>query len=192
MQTNQQLELIAQQLLLEHPLEHSIVSDAQWIQGAFWGQPRPGHPEGMVLYHIQEVLENVHRCTQDPLLRHRLRLIALCHDTFKYQEEKQRPRQDWSKHHAVLARQFLERYTNDEAVLRVTELHDEAYHVWQEWQMSRYFDAGRWQRFLTSLGQEHLQLFYLFFKCDTLTGDKILAPLHWFEAKVQGIQLIQW
>jgi hypothetical protein len=38
--------------------------------------------------------------------------------------------------------------------------------------------------------ENSLQLFYLFFKCDTLTGDKTLAPLTWFEEHVTGIELV--
>jgi len=38
--------------------------------------------------------------------------------------------------------------------------------------------------------EDCMQLFYLFFKCDTLTGDKTLAPLTWFEEHVTGIDLV--
>ena len=35
-----------------------------------------------------------------------------------------------------------------------------------------------------------LQLYYLFFKCDTQTGDKTQAPLKWFEREVPGIEVM--
>ncbi|MBN8527534.1 MAG: hypothetical protein J0M02_19550, partial [Planctomycetes bacterium] len=31
-----------------------------------------------------------------------------------------------------------------------------------------------------------LQLYYLFFKCDTQSGDKTQAPLKWFEKTIEG------
>jgi hypothetical protein len=43
----------------ETELETRIVSDPEWQEGAAWGQPRPGHPEGVVGAHIEEVLRNV-------------------------------------------------------------------------------------------------------------------------------------
>jgi hypothetical protein len=33
-----------------------------------------------------------------------------------------------------------------------------------------------------------IQLYYLFFKCDTQTGDKNQASLKWFEQKNPGIE----
>jgi hypothetical protein len=34
------------------------------------------------------------------------------------------------------------------------------------------------------------QMYYLFFKCDTQTGDKTQAPLKWFEQNVSGIDIV--
>ena len=65
-----------------------------------------------------------------PEQRMRLRVIAFVHDTFKYNEPRSRPR-DWSRHHSVLAKEFLAQFTEDAASLLVTELHDEAYYAWQ-------------------------------------------------------------
>jgi hypothetical protein len=43
---------------------------------------------------------------------------------------------------------------------------------------------------LVSILREDLQLYYIFFKCDTSTGDKNSAPLKWFEKAVGGVNLI--
>ncbi|MGZ3629369.1 MAG: hypothetical protein ACXVDN_17110 [Ktedonobacteraceae bacterium] len=32
-------------------LEERICADVAWQQGALWGEPRPGHSEGQVMYH---------------------------------------------------------------------------------------------------------------------------------------------
>ena len=39
----------------ESLLEQSILMNSQWQEGAFWGEPRPGHPEGKVIYHIHPI-----------------------------------------------------------------------------------------------------------------------------------------
>ena len=43
----------------ETKLERELIEDEEFRKGLFWGKPRFGHPEGMVLYHIKEVLENI-------------------------------------------------------------------------------------------------------------------------------------
>ena len=44
---------------LETDLERKIAADPEWQQGVLWGEPRPGHNEGQVMYHIADVLTNV-------------------------------------------------------------------------------------------------------------------------------------
>jgi hypothetical protein len=173
----------------EQELERLFLQDETFLLGLNWGKPRYGHPEGAIYKHIREVLDNIDHWGPDFPFRRALRIIAFVHDTFKYQEDKSYPR-DWSKHHSIYARKFLEKYTSDEALLTVTELHDEAYHCWclQFLYQQPEVSARRLQNMLKRLG-EHLQLYYLFFKCDTQTGDKNQAPLKWFEATVANIEI---
>lgn len=165
----------------ESALEQQIVQAKQWKEGAFWGEPRPGHPEGKIIYHIHEVLQNVDLATQDRKMRQQLRLITIIHDTFKHQEEQTRPRTDWSKHHAIYALNFAKHYITDQAVLDVIELHDEAYYAWCA-HCAGYEQKSQklLQKIRSRLGN-NLQLYYLFFKCDTQTGDKYQSPVAWFE-----------
>lgn len=177
----------------ENELEQLLLMQPSFLKGLDWGMPRYGHPEGKVLYHIREVLDNVDKLQKIlPLTRKRLRLVTLTHDTFKYAEDKNRPR-DWSQHHAALARNFLANFTDDQATLDVTELHDEAFYAWRSIHLGKQPDRGlaRMQNLLERLG-DNLQLFYLFFKCDTRTGDKIQAPLKWFEESVENIQIVDF
>lgn len=170
----------------ETPLERELLATAGFRHGLLWGEPRFGHPEGKVVFHVREVLDNIDRI---PALgvpqREQLRLIAFAHDTFKYAEDRSRPR-DWQKHHGVLARRYLESYTSDTDVLDVVETHDDAYYAW----LGERHGAAPGGRTLDSLLRRMghcLQLYYLFFKCDTQTGDKTQAPLKWFERMVPGI-----
>jgi len=181
---------LEQLLMPETALEKQLLKTPEFRHGLIWGEPRFGHPEGKVGFHVKEVLENIDRIPNlSETMRAQLRLIAFTHDTFKYAEDRSRPR-DWSKHHGILARRFLEPYTTDTAVLDVIETHDDAYYVWLA---SRHEEpwADKKIRSLENLFVRVgycRQLYYLFFKCDTQTGDKTQAPLKWFEKTAWGIE----
>jgi hypothetical protein len=175
-------DIINQLIQPENVLEQLILQDKTFQEGVMWGKPRRGHPEGKVLYHIREVLDNVEKVVEDDLMRQRLRLITILHDTFKFQEDTSFPR-DWNKHHALIARNFAEHFINDAPILDIIELHDEAYYCWRL--ENQYFRPEiakkRVQNLLNRIGQKNMQLYYLFFKCDTQTGDKTQDPVKWFE-----------
>ena len=176
----------------ETDLETQIIADPDFQAGLFWGKPRYGHPEGQVINHIPEVLANVDKLTVSTEMRRKLRLITYVHDTFKHIEDKGTPR-DWSKHHGVYARKFLEKYVNEPLLLTVTEMHDEAYYAWRVFALYNRPEKGqeRLDYLIEKVGEE-LQLFYLFFKCDTQTGDKIQTPVRWFEETVKGIEIMHF
>ncbi len=180
---------LSEKLNTESELESRFLKDPDFVKGLLWGLPRYGHPEGQVYKHINEVTLNIDRLDPDPETRSKLRFIAFVHDTFKYLEDKSSPR-DWTKHHGAIARRFAQQYTDDASLLNIIELHDEAYYVWR---MRHLYNKEReseirLQKLLTILGDQ-LQLFYLFFKCDTMTGDKTPAPLLWFESYIPEITL---
>ncbi|NRA49112.1 MAG: hypothetical protein HRU12_08250 [Phaeodactylibacter sp.] len=174
----------------ENAAEAALIKNPAFQEGLLWGVPRFGHPEGEIYKHIIEVLSNVDKLDVPPSVRRKLRLITLVHDTFKHLEVRGIPR-DWSKHHGVLARKFMEQYTSDKSVLDIVELHDEAFYAWRcifIYQLPRK-GKKRLNHLLDRLGN-NLQLYYLFFKCDTETGDKIQAPLQWFENVVPDIHAL--
>ncbi len=176
----------------ENELELALLQSEAFTTGLLWGVPRYGHPEGQIYRHIKEVFENIEKLQISPEDRSRLRLITLVHDTFKYKEHKGFPR-NWSKHHSILARQFLEPFCNDQVVLDIVELHDEAYYSWRFTHLYHQPKKGakRLRNLLDRLGN-NLQLYYLFFKCDTQTGDKTQAPVHWFEEYIEGIEIVHF
>ena len=183
------LELI---LRPESALEKDLIAIPTFQFGMLWGEPRFGHPEGKVALHVREVLDNIDRIPALPAhQRAQLRLIAFAHDTFKYAEDRSRPR-DWSRHHGMLARKFMETYTNDRVVLDVIETHDDAFYAWRR---ERHLASDTLENTGKALGpllermDYCIQTYYLFFKCDTRTGDKTQAPVKWFEERVKGINL---
>lgn len=165
---------------LETPLEHQIAADPDWRLGLEFGEPRPGHPEGAVKWHVADVLANVDRFYGDSPLRESLRLIALVHDTFKHEVDESRARSG-ENHHAMRARRFAERHVADAALLDIIELHDEAYNAWQKGHRDRRWDKAeeRAARLIARLGSS-LELYLAFFACDNATGDKRPDSLMWF------------
>jgi DnaJ-class molecular chaperone len=48
------IKMIEEIIKCETELEKTIISDKDFIEGALWGKPRNGHPEGKVFIHIGE------------------------------------------------------------------------------------------------------------------------------------------
>ena len=144
--------------------------------------PRPGHPEGQVVFHIRDVLNNVDRFIGQGGDRPRLRLIALVHDTFKYQVDRSSPR-TVRKSHGYWACKFGERYLIDPATLQVIELHDEAYRASRH--KDREVAERRAEALIESLG-DNLGLFLRFYLCDSRTGDKSMGHYVWFKQLVEA------
>jgi hypothetical protein len=167
----------------ETELEFELLQHPSFLKGLQWGIPRFGHPEGKVLLHIREVLDNIDHLQFNTKVRQQLRTIAFAHDTFKYKEEKGNPR-DWSKHHGALARKFMEKFIDQNDLLDIIELHDEAYHVWcLEFYHKLPGAASQRLDGLLDRIEPILPLYHDFFTVDTQTGDKNQAPLHWFKER---------
>lgn len=170
----------------ETPLERQLLATPEFREGLAWGEPRFGHPEGKVYLHVREVLDNIERIPElDAISRERLRLVAIAHDAFKYCEDRSNPR-DWSRHHAAIARRFMEKHTSDRPVLDIIELHDDAYYAWRNARFEKPapgYEHKTLEHLISRVGY-CLRLYYLFFKCDTQTGDKTQASLKWFEKSV--------
>lgn len=168
------LEEAFARIIPETALEEQIISSPEWIEGASWGMPRPGHPEGAVIYHILEVLDNVEAFHGNSPLREKLRVIALIHDTFKHKVDRDGPKHG-ENHHAMIARRFAETLTQDEAILEVIQRHDDAYSAWQKRSEHRAYH-------LIDILGPHLELYVAFYECDIYTGDKTPEPIDWFKS----------
>ena len=163
----------------ETALETKLLDTPVFREGLNWGKPRFGHPEGKVGLHVREVLDNVEHCAENETARQQLRIVTIAHDTFKFQEFQMGKR---VKHHGLLAREFMEKYLDDPTLLDLIELHDEAFYIWRAVQLENQPATAyhRLDKLLDNLG-DNLPLYLDFYKCDTRTGDKIQAPLFWFE-----------
>lgn len=167
--------------------ERRIAEDPEFLVGVEHGQPRPGHPEGAVKWHIADVLADIERWYAGTPQYRALRLIALVHDTFKYQVDLSQPKSG-ANHHGAYARRFAERYIHEAPILDVIELHDEAYNAFQhghrrgDWAKAEQ----RAKRLIERLGPA-LELYRPFYRCDNETGDKSQECRAWFEALVERV-----
>ena len=167
----------------ENGIETAIVGNADFIQGALYGKPRRGHPEGQVIYHIKEVLENIDKFYgEDDEDYEDLRIIAILHDTFKHKVDQTKPKAG-ENHHGMIARRFAENFPIHENVLQVIEHHDDAYNAWQKG--GRHGDWYAAKKKATNLInalliEGCLDLYVKFYRCDNATGDKSQENYDWF------------
>ena len=179
----------------ENDLENKIVNDPEWIEGAGQGVPRPGHPEGQIVYHVLEVLQNVETWCQEHHTssenRAKLRVIAMIHDTFKHKVDRTQPKVG-DNHHAFIARKFAEKIDiKDREILVIIEHHDDAYNAWNTGNHGDWSKGDqKAKRLLNTLRTSgvSLDLFNAFYWCDSKTGDKELTPYQWFQKYVNPSQ----
>ncbi len=161
----------------ETELETRLASDPELLRGLAWGEPRAGHPEGAVGTHVSHLLDTLDRCNEDPERREKLRFIALVHDAFKSQVRERLPRVG-ENHHAMRARRFAQRYTDDESVLATIELHDRPYALWRKLGRRGKADERGFRRMMRRIPDP--ELFLRFIELDGSTEGKRPEPIEWF------------
>lgn len=168
----------------ENEIELKIISDERFIEGALWGKPRNGHPEGKVIYHIGHVLNNINKYSSNEV-REKLRLVTIVHDTFKKFVDPIKPKSG-ENHHAMLARRFAEKYITEEYLLDIIELHDEAYNSWCKGDRDGKWDKAeeRAIKLIERLG-DSIEFYLVFYRCDGETGDKNTEDYTWFSKLVE-------
>jgi hypothetical protein len=165
----------------ETDLEREIVSQPELLEGLAWGQPRAGHPEGAVGVHVSHLLETLDRSGETGERRQLLRLMALVHDSFKYQVRERLPRVG-ENHHAMRARRFTEGFTDDERVLAAIEFHDRPYSLWRKLNRRGKLDERGFNRMIERIPDP--QLFLRFIELDGSTEGKRPEPIDWFREEL--------
>jgi len=165
----------------ENDLEGRVAADPQLLEGVAWGRPRKGHPEGSVGRHVGDLLQKIDEWGESGDRRSDLRFLALVHDSLKSEVDNWR-RRVGENHHAMRARRFAERYTDDERLLAAIELHDQPYHIWKRHQRTGNPQDAAVQRMLDRIPDR--DLFLRFVELDTSTEGKNPAPLEWLWERV--------
>lgn len=165
----------------ENELERAVAGDAALIEGLAWGKPRSGHPEGSVGRHVADLLRRLDEWDERGEARSCLRFIALVHDSFKYQVRDWLPKTG-ANHHAVRARRFAERFTVDERLLSVIELHDRPYAIWRRLRRKGELDEPQFGEMMARVVDPGL--FARFIELDGSTEGKSQEPVHWLREEL--------
>jgi hypothetical protein len=163
----------------------AIQLDPRYQKNLDWGESRPGHPEGTVRAHIQEIERNLE--TLLPLLSEteywKLKVILHTHDSFKSEAEPGVAITD-PKSHASLARQFQAGYCPDSDLLAMVQYHDEPFALWRQFEAKGKYNQDRLSSLIKNI--KDWDLFLAFNIIDGCTEGKSREPLHWFFKEVQG------
>jgi|SRR5690348_7621715 hypothetical protein len=166
----------------ENELERRVTEDPELLEGLAWGKPRKGHPEGSIGAHVADLLERLDAAGVQGEERTRLRFITLVHDAFKNKVQEWRPRTG-ENHHAMRARRFAERYTDDEILLTAIELHDRPYGIWRKLRRTGWLDRKRLEELMSRLDDP--ELFVKFVELDGSTEGKNPEPIRWFKDQLR-------
>jgi hypothetical protein len=166
----------------ENELERRVTQDPELLEGLAWGKPRKAHPEGSIAAHVTDLLERLDREAVRGEERELLRFLVLVHDSFKNKVQEWRPRVG-ENHHAMRARRFAERYTNDERILSTLELHDRPYGIWRKQRRTGRLDRRALQQLLERIVDP--DLFMRFVELDGSTEGKRPEPIEWFRGELE-------
>jgi hypothetical protein len=170
----------------ETDLERAVSEDPALLAGLAWGEPREGHPEGSVGAHVADLLKTLDAAGDSPETRSLLRFVALVHDGFKYRVHEWLPK-NGRNHHAMRARRFAERFTDDERLLATIEQHDRPYALWRKMQKRGSLDERGFEEMMGLIPDP--ELFLRFIELDGSTEGKQPEPIEWFrdELRSRGI-----
>jgi hypothetical protein len=166
----------------ESEVERALSRDPVLLEGWAWGRPREGHPEGRVGEHVGHLLETLDSWNVPEPMRSELRFIALVHDSLKYRVQDGRPKTG-ENHHAMRARRFAERYTDDERVLAAIELHDRSYAIWRRQRKTETSQDDAIDEMLARVPDP--TLFLRFVELDGSTEGKHSEPIEWFREELR-------
>lgn len=165
----------------ETELERALAADPVLQEGLAWGRPRRGHPEGSVGAHVADLLETIERWGESGRRREELRFLALVHDSLKYEVQHWRPKTG-ENHHAMRARRFAERYTDDERLLATIEHHDRPYNLWRKARRRGRPDERAFDEMVERIPD--LDLFVRFVELDGSTEGKHDEPIRWLKTEL--------
>ncbi|MEP7135746.1 MAG: hypothetical protein ABI904_12515 [Chloroflexota bacterium] len=161
-----------------------IVSDPRYLKNIEYGEPRSGHPEGKVKFHIAELEEILERFAPRISKEQywKLKFLIHTHDAFKAEAQPNSPIE--SPHsHASLARNFASEFTDDMDLLNMIQYHDVDFSLWKEYAGTGAYDAERLSKLLDTIVD--WDLFLLFLIIDGSTKGKEPEKLYWFFSEVK-------
>jgi hypothetical protein len=161
-----------------------IMAAPRYLKNIEYGEPRAGHPEGKVKYHIAELEENLEKFASRGISEEqywKLKFLIHVHDTFKA-EATPNTRILNPNSHASLARKFASEFIDDEDLLHMIQFHDVNYALWLQFERTGSYDVERFNHLLDTI--RDWDLFLLFLIIDGSTEGKDRSKLIWFIQEV--------
>jgi hypothetical protein len=168
---------------MKETLERILV-DPRYRRNIEYGEPRSGHPEGKIKYHIAELEQNLERLA--PRISDdrywKLKFLIHVHDTFKAEAVPDSPIASPDSH-ASLARKFASEYTDDADLLAMIQFHDVNFSLWKQFVATGSYDTERFHSLLDAIVD--WDLFLLFIILDGGTQGKEPEKIVWFISEVR-------
>lgn len=154
--------------------------DSRYQRNIEYGEPRSGHPEGKIKYHIAELEENLERLVSRGITEEQywnLKFLIHVHDTFKADAIGDVPIRSPNSH-ASLARKFASEFIDNEDLLNMIQFHDVNYSLWKQFVATGFYDIQRFHDLLATI--QDWDLFLMFLIIDGSTQGKERSKLIWF------------
>lgn len=168
---------------MKHVLE-KIIADPRYLKNIEYGEPRAGHPEGKVKFHIADLEKNLERLMPYGISEEqywKLKFLIHVHDTFKADATPDVPILSPNSH-ASLARKFASEFIVDEDLLNMIQLHDLNYALWKQFKATGSYDVERFENLVDTI--KDWDLFLMFLIIDGSTPGKDRTKLIWFIGEV--------
>ncbi|HEX2998117.1 MAG TPA: hypothetical protein VHP14_25050 [Anaerolineales bacterium] len=162
-----------------------VISDPRYQKNIEYGEPRAGHPEGKVKYHIAELEENLEKLVLRGVSEEqywKLKFLIHVHDTFKADAIPDSPILS-SDSHASLAKAFASEFIEDQDLLNMIQFHDENYALWKQFAGTGFYDVRRFETLLETI--QDWDLFLMFIIIDGCVKGKDPVKTGWFITAVR-------
>jgi hypothetical protein len=161
-----------------------VISDPRYLRNIEYGEPRSGHPEGKVKYHIAELESNLEklapRISEEQYWK--LQFLIQIHDTFKADATPDSPIESPNSH-ASLSRKFASEFTDEAELLAMIQFHDLNFALWKQFAVTGSYNVERFSRLLDTITD--WDLFLMFLIIDGCTQGKDPDKVRWFIAEVR-------
>lgn len=166
-------------------ITEKIIADPRYLKNIEYGEPRSGHPEGKVKYHILALEENLEKLSSHGISEEqywKLKFLIHVHDTFKADASPDAPIVSPNSH-ASLAKKFASEFIDDEDVLNIVQYHDVNFALWKEYSATGSYDLQRFENLLETI--RDWNLFLMFIIIDGSTPGKDPYKIRWFFNEVR-------
>lgn len=173
------------QITPETELEKRIIFSPEFQEAAQWGRVRPGHPEGTIGKHVENILAYLDRANW-PECRRDLRVLALLHDLGKPQTRYSGKGHLISEPASIISERIARQFIDDEGLLTLVRIHDKYFGFYRKWQEGRGFNE---EHFRELYARVNIPLLIRFTYADSCEREK--DSTQWLQGKLVECDLLK-